>query len=33
MSKLRRIVVGYNFLPDGEIVFHSACILAERSNK
>jgi nucleotide-binding universal stress UspA family protein len=32
MSKLRRIVVGYNFLPDGEVAFHSARILAERSN-
>lgn len=32
MSKLRRIMVGYNFLPDGEVAFHSARILAERAN-
>jgi nucleotide-binding universal stress UspA family protein len=30
MSKLRRIVVGYNFSPDGEVALHSARILAER---
>ncbi|NOT55186.1 MAG: universal stress protein [Deltaproteobacteria bacterium] len=32
MSKLRRIVVGYNFLPDGEVAFHSARILAEQAH-
>lgn len=32
MDRLRRIVVGYNFSPDGDIAFHSARVLAERSS-
>ena len=32
MSKLRHIVVGYNFFPDGDVALHSARILAERSD-
>jgi nucleotide-binding universal stress UspA family protein len=31
MSQLHRIVVGYNFLPDGDIALESARVLAERS--
>lgn len=31
MSRLRRIVVGYNFLPDGDIALESARVLAEQS--
>jgi nucleotide-binding universal stress UspA family protein len=31
MSKLRRIVVGYNFFPDGDLALHSARILSERA--
>lgn len=31
MSRLRRIVIGYNVSPDGDIAFHSARVLAERS--
>jgi nucleotide-binding universal stress UspA family protein len=31
MSQLRRIVVGYNFSPDGELALRSAFALAERS--
>jgi len=31
MSQLRRIVVGYNFSPDGELALRSAFTLAERS--
>jgi nucleotide-binding universal stress UspA family protein len=32
VSQLRRIVVGYNFFPDGEVALRSAAVLAERSN-
>ena len=32
MSRLRRIVVGYTFTPDGERALRSACALAERSH-
>lgn len=32
MSKLRRIVVGYNFFPDGDLALQSSRILAERSD-
>jgi nucleotide-binding universal stress UspA family protein len=32
MSRLRRIVVGYTFAPDGELALHSALTLAERSH-
>jgi nucleotide-binding universal stress UspA family protein len=31
MSTLRRIIVGYNFFPDGDLALHSSRILAERS--
>jgi nucleotide-binding universal stress UspA family protein len=31
MSKLRRILVGYNFLPEGDIAARSASVLAARS--
>jgi len=32
MSKLRRILVGYNFSPDGDLALQSSRILAERSD-
>jgi len=32
MSQLRRIVVGYTFAPDGELVLRSALVLAKRSH-
>lgn len=32
MSKLRRIVVGHNFFPDGELALRSAVALAERAD-
>jgi nucleotide-binding universal stress UspA family protein len=32
MSKLRRIIIGHNFFPDGDVALRSAQVLAERAN-
>ena len=32
MSRLRRVVVGYTFAPDGELALRSALALAERAH-